>query len=58
MKAKKMLCFFALVLWAIGVIGSIGYALYLHQYVIAVGVVVAGLFGIPTVKNYWKFLNE
>lgn len=55
---KAFLCFFALAIWFVGVLGGIGYALYLGKYLIAVGIAVAGIYGIPTVKKLLKVLTD
>ena len=47
-----------LFLYVLGTIGGIGYTLYIHEYVVAVGVAVVAYMGFPTAVNFWKFLNE
>ena len=55
---KKILYFVLLFLWAMGILGGIGYAIYGGAWPIAVGVAVAGFFSWPTVKSLYNKLNE
>lgn len=54
---KKIYFLIMLFLYVIGAIGGIGYTLYIHEYVVAVGVAVLAYMGFPTAVNFWKFLN-
>lgn len=55
---KKILCFIALFLAIVGVIGGIGYALYCKAYVIAFSVFVVGGLAYPQVKRLYLYLTE
>ena len=55
---KKIVCLFALMLWAMGVIGGIGYCCECHAWVIAVGVAVVGAMSWEQVRKVWKELTE
>lgn len=55
---KKILYFFASFLALIGAIGSLGYLLWMKQYVIAVGVAVLIDAAYPTVKGWIKALLD
>ena len=45
-------------LYAMGVIGGIGYAVESKAYVIAVAVGMLGYMALPMAKNWWKELNK
>ncbi len=47
-----------LLLYAMGVVGGIGYACYNHAYLIAVGVAAVALMALPQVVKYFKALTE
>lgn len=49
---KKILKFFGSFLAVVGGIGSFGYALYLKEWVIAIGVGVVCFAAFPTVKGW------
>jgi uncharacterized membrane protein len=55
---KKILYFVLLFLWAMGILGGIGYSIYGGAWPIAVGVVVAGVLSWPKVKSLYNKLNE
>ena len=55
---KKILCFIALFLAIVGIIGGIGYALYCKAYVIAFSVFVVGGLAYPQVKRLYMYLTE
>ena len=54
---KKIVYFIMLCLWAVGVLGGIGWSLYSGGYVIAVGVAVTGWMALPKVKKYFTKLT-
>ena len=54
---KKYIYFFLLFLYVLGTINGIGYSIYIHEYVTAVGVVVLAFMAWPTAVNYWKYLE-
>jgi len=55
---KKILYFVLLFLWAMGILGGIGYSIYGGAWPIAAGVVVAGVLSWPKVKSLYNKLNE
>lgn len=56
---KNVGILFLLALWFVGVVGSFGYCLYYKvDYPIFIGIVIAGAFGVPTVKKLWKYIND
>lgn len=55
---KKILYFFLLCLYVLGVFGGIGYALYEDSYPIALGIVVLAFMAFPTAKKWWKILED
>ena len=50
---KKFYYVLMLILYAMGVIGGIGYACYNSAYPIAIGVIATGYMAWPTVKDYF-----
>ena len=52
--SKGFLYLMVLLLYAMGVIGGIGYAIYNGAYPIAVGVAVTGWLAFPKVKEIFK----
>jgi hypothetical protein len=56
---KNVGILFLLALWFVGVVGSFGYCLYYKvDYPIIIGIVIAAVFGVPTVKKLWKIFRE
>ena len=55
---KKYIYLVILFLYAMGVIGGIGYTLYCNEYVIAVAVAVLGAMAYPTAKELYKKIME
>lgn len=51
MKAKKILDFVLLVLYAVGTIGGIGYTIYCGAYPIALGVAATAVLAFPQAKQ-------
>ena len=49
---KNILRLFGLMAWLVAGIGGTGYALYIHQYVTAVCIVICAAMAIPTVKKW------
>ena len=47
-----------LFLYVIGTINGIGYSIYIHEYVTAIGVAVLAFMAWPTAVNYYKALTE
>lgn len=55
---KKYFYFVMLFLYVIGTINGIGYSIYIHEYVTAIGVAVLAFMAWPTTVNYYKALTE
>lgn len=56
---KKILYFFGSFLAIIGGIGSLGYLLWMKEWVIAIGVLVVCFAAYPTIKGWiMKLINE
>ena len=59
MKLKKCLYLFLLVLWFIGMVSGVGYAIYYKEgAVIIAGLLIGVAFSIPTVKKIWSKFKE
>lgn len=55
---KKLLSFFCIFAYAVGAIGGIGYACFLHKYFIAICVGMLAILAFPKVKEFYKELTE
>ena len=55
-EVKKILYFFLSFLWVIGAIGSLGYILWMKEWVIAIGLVIVIVPSVPKIKEWVKFL--
>lgn len=53
---KKILYFFLSFLWVIGAVGSLGYILWMKEWVIAIGLVIVIVPSVPKVKEWVKFI--
>lgn len=53
---KKILYFFLSFLWVIGAVGSLGYILWMKEWVIAIGLVVVIVPSVPKIKEWVKFI--
>ena len=53
---KKILYFFLSFLWVIGAVGSLGYILWMKEWVIAIGLVIVVVPSVPKIKEWIKFL--
>ena len=53
---KKILYFFLSFLWVIGAIGSLGYILWLKEWVVAIGLVIVIVPSVPKIKEWVKFI--
>ena len=53
---KKILYFFLSFLWVIGAVGSLGYILWMKEWVIAIGLVIVIVPSIPKIKEWIKFV--
>ena len=55
---KKIVLFFMLCLYALGVIGGIGYTLYCSAYAVTVGVAALGYMAFGKAKEYFDYLKS
>jgi hypothetical protein len=55
---RKIIYFVLMCLYILGAIGGVGYALYNHAYLIAIGVVVVAAMALPQVVKYYQMLTE
>lgn len=55
---KKIGAFFAICLYLLGSIGGLGWSLYNHGYLIAVGVVVLAAMASPSLRKAYDILSE
>lgn len=55
-KVKKILYFFLSFLWVIGAVGSLGYILWMKEWVIAIGLVIVIVPSVPKIKEWVKFI--
>lgn len=55
-EGKKILYFFLSFLWIIGAIGSLGYILWMKEWVIAIGLVIVIVPSVPKIKEWVKFI--
>lgn len=53
---KKILYFFLSFLWVIGAIGSLGYILWMKEWVVAIGLVIVVVPSVPKIKEWIKFI--
>ena len=53
---KKILYFFLSFLWVIGAVGSLGYILWMKEWVIAIGLVIVIVPSVPKIKEWLKFI--
>ena len=53
---KKILYFFLSFLWVIGAVGSLGYILWMKEWVIAIGLVIVIVPSVPKIKEWIKFI--
>ena len=53
---KKILYFFLSFLWVVGAIGSLGYILWMKEWVVAIGLVIVIVPSVPKIKEWVKFL--
>ena len=53
---KKILYFFLSFLWVIGAIGSLGYILWMKEWVVAIGLVIVIVPSVPKIKDWIKFI--
>lgn len=55
-KVKKILYFFLSFLWVIGAVGSLGYVLWMKEWVVAIGLVIVVVPSVPKIKEWVKFI--
>ena len=55
-EVKKILYFFLSFLWVIGAVGSLGYILWMKEWVVAIGLVIVIVPSIPKIKEWIKFI--
>ena len=55
-EVKKILYFFLSFLWVIGAIGSLGYILWMKEWVIAIGLVIVIVPSVPKIKEWIKVI--
>lgn len=55
-EVKKILYFFLSFLWVIGAVGSLGYILWMKEWVIAIGLVIVVVPSVPKIKEWVKFI--
>lgn len=53
---KKILYFFFSFLWVIGAVGSLGYILWMKEWVVAIGLVIVVVPSVPKIKEWVKFI--
>lgn len=55
-EVKKILYFFLSFLWVLGAIGSLGYILWMKEWVVAIGLVIVIVPSVPKIKEWVKFI--
>ena len=55
-EVKKILYFFLSFLWVIGAVGSLGYILWMKEWVVAIGLVIVIVPSVPKIKEWIKFI--
>ena len=53
---KKVIYFFLSFLWVIGAVGSLGYILWMKEWVVAIGLVIVIVPSVPKIKEWIKFI--
>ena len=53
---KKIIYFFLSFLWVIGALGSLGYILWMKEWVVAIGLVIVIVPSVPKIKEWVKFI--
>ena len=53
---KKIPYFFLSFLWVVGAIGSLGYILWMKEWVVAIGLVIVVVPSVPKIKEWVKFV--
>ena len=55
-EVKKILYFFLSFLWVVGAVGSLGYIIWMKEWVIAIGLVIVIVPSVPKIKEWIKFI--
>ena len=55
-EVKKILYFFLSFLWVVGAIGSLGYIIWMKEWVVAIGLVIVVVPSVPKIKEWVKFI--
>ena len=55
-EVKKILYFFLSFLWVVGAIGSLGYIIWMKEWVVAIGLVIVIVPSVPKIKEWIKFI--
>ena len=55
-EVKKILYFFLSFLWVIGAVGSLGYILWMKEWVVAIGLVIVIVPSVPKIEEWIKFI--
>ena len=55
-EVKKILYFFLSFLWVVGAVGSLGYILWMKEWVVAIGLVIVIVPSVPKIKEWVKFI--
>ena len=55
-EVKKIIYFFLSFLWVVGAIGSLGYILWMKEWVVAIGLVIVIVPSVPKIKEWIKFI--
>ena len=55
-EVKKILYFSLSFLWVVGALGSLGYILWMKEWVIAIGLVIVIVPSVPKIKEWVKFI--
>ena len=55
-EVKKILYFFLSFLWVVGAIGSLGYIIWMKEWVVAIGLVIVIVPSVPKIKEWVKFI--
>ena len=55
-EVKKILYFFLSFLWVIGAVGSLGYILWMKEWMVAIGLVIVVVPSVPKIKEWVKFI--
>ena len=55
-EVKKILYFFLSFLWVLGAVGSLGYILWMKEWVVAIGLVIVIVPSVPKIKEWVKFI--